>query len=355
MIELRTYDGDGSEIVELMGRAWRHRYDGRMWFPLWDVPFFRWQLLAERPGGRDLLVGAYEGGRLVGCCFAERFDYRLGDQVMPASIGSWLTVDPETKFKGLGTQIIEDLRRRHLEQDLRFMLGYCLGDSSASANRFWHSYAQKRKGNLIFLRRMGYWVHLIDPRLVAANSLSSYERLQARAAGLLGRRSAATDGSSGVRPYRPADLAACFDATQNMLEHADLAMLWTRKRLSLQLDYEGFPQTLVLEDEGRVKGFVNYHQWWLVGKAAIRTAIIDLFVCDALSHRQRKDLLGAAVRRMEEDGYHTALALRTGMMSSRTMLSCGFLPRPASDYLMLVYPGPDFKIAAPRRIHVLFR
>src|SRR5690606_34181761 len=60
-IELRTYDGDGSDLATLTNRAWRATVAGKAMFPLWSREYFQWRLLDERGGGRDFLVAAYRG------------------------------------------------------------------------------------------------------------------------------------------------------------------------------------------------------------------------------------------------------------------------------------------------------
>ena len=68
-MEIRSYEGDAEDLAELMQRVWKGTYLRKMWFPLWDAEFLRWQLGND---DRRLCLAAYDEKELVGCFFSVR-------------------------------------------------------------------------------------------------------------------------------------------------------------------------------------------------------------------------------------------------------------------------------------------
>jgi hypothetical protein len=46
-IQIRDYSGDFEDVAELSRQVWTSEYSNKMWFPLWDAMFFRWQVGAQ--------------------------------------------------------------------------------------------------------------------------------------------------------------------------------------------------------------------------------------------------------------------------------------------------------------------
>jgi GNAT superfamily N-acetyltransferase len=355
MIEIRTYDGDGRDLAELIDRAWRQTYTGQCWCPMWSEEYIRWHLAAGCANDRDFVVAAYVGGRLIGCSYSERATFRADGREIPATLGSWLTVDPEARSRRLAVEIFEELRRRHREYGAAFSLGYVNGNPKTTANRFWTAYAKLCPENLRFVRRIGYWVRVLNAASFRRKCLYRHERIAARAQGWLAFGGAPRGPAEGVRDYTPADLDGCARLVERWGENADLAMVWPRERLAAHLQWDDVPRTLVLERGGAVVGMVNFHRLGLLGKDVVSTGLVDLLVCEDDSAGDRRRLVRSAVARMASDGLDTAYTLRTNMFPARVMLACGFWPLPQSEFLTIAFPEPGLKFPPARRPMILFR
>lgn len=354
MVEIRTYDGNGNDVVELTSRTWRAAYGGKFWCPYWDTDYIRWQLLADRPGGRDFLVAAYEGTRLVGCFFAERMPFRIRDCQVTGTIGSWFTVDIEGRSPRLGLELVEELRRRHREHGAAFMVGYVNGHAETPAYKFWAGYGKLYPEHVRFVRKIGYWIRVLNPSSVGRKCVHRAERLGVRILGLpifgQPRRP-----PRGVRQMSSGDLSACHGLVETASAYGDLANIWTQDRLAHQLSGNGFPRTLVADGDGDASGFVNFHRMGLLGADVISTGLIDLLAAAGNSQRIKRKLVRSAVSRMRSEGLELALALRMRMFPPRVMLLCGFIPVPQTDYLVYAFAEKGLALPSADRPCVLFR
>lgn len=355
MVEIRTYDGDGSDVADLMERVWGGMYGGRKWIPFWGRDTLDFQILAERPRGRDYLVAAYDGTRLVGVFFAEPLTYRVRDQLVEGSVGSWLTVERTLASSSVGINLLLEMQRRHREKRAAFCLGYVAGGRKTAGSEFWRYYAKCDPQNCAFLRRVGHWVRIYDHGGLARTGLNALERIGARALSLLQSRQPPLPQDVCVREYTPADLPACLEAAHRMAADADLSIHWTHDRLALQLHRHAVARTLIVEQSGNISGFLNYHQIRLLGGGTLQAAIIDVLAADQLTHHQCIALLRAAGHRMVEEGIQAAIMLRSCMCRGPALLACGFMPVPAFDHLVCLFKDPNLDLHKPSRIHLLIR
>lgn len=355
MIEIRTYDGDGEDAADLIGRTWRAAYGGKTWCPVWTADYLRWQLLSGEAGERDFLVAAYDGRKLVGCFFAKRATFQVLGRDLTGTIGSWFSVDPEARAPRLGMEIIEELRRRHVEHEAAFLLGVVNGDPSTVANKFWTSYAKLFPDQIRFVRRIGYWIRVLDAASVRGKYLHRSERLAARMHGMIPFLRPPRSPAREVREYRDADLDRCAPLVAALVTNTDFALTIPRHRLAPQLCWYGVPQTLVHDVDNGPFGLVNYHRIGLLGSDVVSAGLIDLLGCEGGSVRVRRRLLRSAVARMAAGGTDIAFALRTPTFPARVMVPAGFAPLPKSEHLVLVFPRSDLDLPSAKRPFVLFR
>lgn len=352
MIETRTYEGDAGELARFAQRVWRGSYEGRMMLPMWDDRYFNWQLLAERPGGRDFLVTAYDGGQLVGSLLGERFRFRLHDREFDATMGSWLTVDPEYRRQGVGTLLFEEQRRRHLDQGAIFNLGYGYTGAAVSLGpRFWKSFP----ANTVDLGKVGFWARVLDHRTVARWDLARRDRWGARLLGCLQPWQPRPRDRDGVRAYRAADLPDCLRLAHGLLDRVDMGYVWDEARLAHQLQYRDTPRTLVFEKQGRIEGLVNYYCLDFLGRFRLPAAMIDLAAFGDATAAERRKLVFAALEDMAAAGVKLALMLRLPCYESWTLWRTGFVPLPADFRLLCVRMDTTFPLDGARRMHLHWR
>lgn len=132
MIEIRTYEGDAHTLSRFIHETWTQTYQGKMAVSLWGPGYFDWQLLADGWRQRNYLVAAYDGSRLVGCLMAEPFRFKSKIGELNGTMSSWLTVHHDYRRLGIGLQLFEEQRRRHLERGDGFLMGYLYQGSTHS-------------------------------------------------------------------------------------------------------------------------------------------------------------------------------------------------------------------------------
>jgi GNAT superfamily N-acetyltransferase len=341
--------GDGSDVAELTLRVWHDAYAGKMWYPIWDEAFCRWQLPAE---DRQLHVGAYADDQLVGFFGAVPQSLRIAGRVWPIGVASWCTVDPEYRAQALTMRLLQQLEVRQKEAGLALSLGIVSGDQDSLAYRMWSQYARVFPSKMRFLSRLGYWAKLLDPSVMARNGLTSAERLGARAfAPVLGLN---FGGADQWRPYTPDDHVSCARLLDATTRGFDWSLEWSDARLARQLEGEG-AKTYVLEKEGGVAAFASVAVMPFVGRAPIPAGVLDLWCMPGYGTPHRVRALGGLCRQLRGDGLSLLLALRCAMTPAATFAATGFLPLPAKDHLAAIFPRDDVPLDPPRTWSLLFR
>lgn len=352
MIEIRTYDGDPEEFRRFSLGVWRQTYEGRMPLPLWESDYFEWQWIPESAADRHYLVAAYDGSRLVGSLLGEAFRFRLREREFDATMGGWMTVDPEYRKQGIGSRLFDEQRRRHLGRGAVFHLGYgYVGSSAAMGPRFWRRFDK----NTVILGKVGFWARVFDHRAAAAWDLNRVDRVGTRLLGLVQNGRPRPTHDAGIRPYCSDDLDDCLALAHGLLEKVDLGYVWGRDRLARQLEYRGIPRTIVMERDGRVAGFVNYYAVDFLAEGTLRVGVIDLAGFGSLSASDGRDLLRAAMNRMVDEGIQLALILRLPCYRGSSFLRTGFVAMPRDFELVCVRMIPDFSLGGAKRVHVHWR
>ena len=344
-IEIRTYEGDGSDLQELTNRSWRATVGGKALFPLWSQAYFQWRLLDPRGGGRDFLVGAYRGAKLIGCILGEPLSFVVGGRNVRGTLSSWLTVDPEDPSPRSALMMMSAFRSRHREHGMSFSMGF----NDAISRRFWETLAKRPPHDVHVLDDVWMWTRIFDGRVVAEAGLTPGDRLVPVVAKLIpGLR---PRPSSPVRGYLPGDLPRCHEWLAEQGKGADVRIDWSDARLDLQLNHP-HARTIVLEDGGRA-GFINYYGIQLFGARPVNVGMIDLFA-GTLSFWQQLALLETACRRMKEEGLHMTAMMKSQASPQAVLSLAGFMPYPANVNLFWFFVDPELRIEKPARYHVLF-
>jgi GNAT superfamily N-acetyltransferase len=352
MLDVRTYEGHADELSEFVGTVWRATYAGRMPLPLWSAAYFDWQLLWRPPTDRPACIAAYDGDRLVGTLLGEEFRFRWFDREHLGTQGSWLSVDPDYRRMGVGGLMLKELKRRHVERGADFQIGYGYEGSRLSLGpKFWRTYPKET----VVPQKLGFWARVLNYRAVAEWELNRLEGIGARTLGWWQRGAGGWSPDPHVRPYRAEDLPLCLELSHGLLEHVQAGIIWEQERLAHQLDYKGFPRTLVYDLGGQVAGFVNYHVLDYLGRTTIRVAMIDLLAVDELPSAAAAALIRTALRQMHDEDVALCLMLRTPCFPSGVLLRTGFIPRPADQAILLTRMRPGFEVGGARRFHVLWR
>lgn len=361
MLEIRTFDGDMHELAEFCNSVWDRRYRGLMPFPQWKPDFLEWELDDSRYT-RQLIVAAYDAGRLVGVLPARPLQFHIQGQTVPGSWGSYFSVDPDYEHQPVSLQLHLEQRRRHKQYGLRVNFGYAFtGFAAGRGQAFWLKQPKLVKP----VRRLGTWVRALDPAAVARFSMNRLETLGLQLARLVLRRprpprDAAALKPFAIRPFTTADAPACAALLDAASRRADLGYAWDETLARRQLGFQRATRTLVVEreiapNERRVAGLINYCDLQFVGSAPIVAGLIDFFEARELPRSVAINLVRAALADMCDRGLHLAMALRTSSMPFWPLARTAFTMIPA-EYTYVAQPiDCDVRGWQLRRLHVHLR
>lgn len=352
MIEIKTFEDDADELARFTNRVWQAAYEGQVLLPLWSEAFLRRELLPGDGTMRDYLVAAYDGGKLVGFHPARPITVRLHGREIPATWGSFLTVDPEYRGQKIAQRMQQEFIRRHQERGARVNFGYLYIRSAKSlGQKFW---LNQPKGTAV-VRSLGMWVRALDHAATARFEIHRLESWGARAMSLVQRSPRPPLDPTGIRLWQPEDTPACLALIHQAGEAADLAYLWDSAGLERYLSYPGLSQTVVLQGETGVAGLVNYTLLEILGRERMMVALIDRIAFGSLPGRDRRRLLSAALYQMSGDGAKGAMMLRDSWYGARTLLSAGFVPMHSEYYYIGTCMDEEVSLRGIRRIQALWR
>lgn len=332
MIDIRTFEGTAGELAQFTNRVWRRWYEGKMLCPLWGDNLFQRELFSADAAGRDFLVAAYDGTRLVGSHPAKPIQIRLHGQEMPAAWGSFLTVDPDYRGQRIAQRMQQEFIRRHRKHGAAVNFGFLYRRSRKSMGpKFWLKQPEETVGAI---RRASMWMRALDHGAVARFEINRSEAWGTRLLSFVQRRPKAPHNLDGIRSYRATDLLPCLQLTHEVGAEADLAYLWDPVTLQSQLQYPGLSNTVVGEEGGKIRGFVNYTLFPILGKTILTLAIMDIVALASDCPRElRQRLIKAALHEMFREGAHAVVMLRNSHPGWREMLGAGFFPMmPEYDY-----------------------
>jgi hypothetical protein len=351
MIEIRTFDGDMQQLAEFCNSVWSRRYTGRMPFAEWSPEFLEWEL-DDCPATRELLVAAYDGGKLVGVLPARPMKFHLLGQSIDGSWGSYLSVDPDYESQPVSIKLHLEQRRRHKERALKVNMGYAFtGYAAGRGQDFW----LKQQKLVKPLRHFGTWVRALDPAAVARFSMRRRDVLGMHLARWFLGQPRPPRRPEAIRPFVAADAAACANLLDAASRRADFGYAWDENLARRQLGFKKATRTLVAVHEGRVAGLINYCTLRFWGRAPIEAGLIDLFETRELPLAAAIDLVRAALVDMRSRGVHLAMALRTTAVPCWPLIRTAFTMVPAEYYYVAQPIDFEWPARPIRRFHVHLR
>jgi|GEM_PF-4296594 len=350
-VEFRKYEGDGKDLEEVHQKSWAAAYEGKQWIFDWDKEYFQWRLLDERIYDPELLVCAYEGTQLIGYMLGKNSLFSAEGQVYKGSLTSFLSVDPATKVRGLGARLVQKQRQIHQERNLDFSMGLSTDYPGSMPKKFWDGVKRRYPEELDFLTPCQFWCAVIDSQKVSRAGVSVFER----AAPYLSKLIPSVPSISGrdeLRTYRAEDLEACLALVNQPIENSALQMKWTPDSLSAQIDH-AYVETLVLEQEGVIEGFISGHIIDMIKKDRMTVGMIEL--CK-FSQRLKKGkaLYEGMKRRMVERGVDIVQMMTTGHVESSTLMTSGFLPANPEMRVLMLLKNADIKLSEGENLDGVF-
>lgn len=343
-IEVRTYEGTAQELSNFVVQTWLESYQGKMIVPDWTPEYFDWQMTGPAfADEREYLLTAWDKGKLVGTMLGMPFPLWIHGQEMRGCQGSWLSVSQEYRRLGVASLMSSAMQARQKEQNCHARLGYAFQQSRISLGpRFWKRVESPQN----HLKKVSLWTRVINPRIVSQWSNKRAEQLLLKYMPKMVCQIDQPHSSVKVREYEARDLAACRELINSQARQADLAILWTESRLQQHLQYGSLAHTLVVERDGVVVGFLNYHLLGLVLQRKILAGVIDLLAHTQLNGREIRALINSAVQKMQNQGVDLVLMREFGQQPFTELLRSRFVPQFSDSTLIM---SPTEKTSAPQK------
>ncbi|RLS59162.1 MAG: GNAT family N-acetyltransferase [Planctomycetota bacterium] len=347
-VTINTYHGPWEDLARFVQRVWTHDYAGRMTFPGWTGEYLQWQL--GEPPERHNLLGAFVDDTLAGVLLGTDRKMRTPVGGLAASQWSWLSVDPQYRGMGIARMLDEERVRRQRDQDGELIVSYRYVGSR-------HSQAERPTAQTRFKKfhaKLGFWARILDPDRFAQWHYNTFEGQLARwARGLMPRIPLSAERP--IRPATPDDLAPCVELLRTCSSAMSLSIDWDVDSLRQQLFGSPLSQSLVMRDQDRIIGLINYHQLPFHARTVENVAVIDILAFLPQSHRSMITLLQATLAQMRDQGVILALKLRSGDTPAWPLLRTGFVPQPADSYLVLQWLREPVELSRRSPMRLLWR
>lgn len=324
-LTIETFDGDVEALADLIDRAWARDYHDAMRFD-YSPRFLRWNFDGPT-GDPDLLLGAYEGRKLVSFCARLPRVVSAQGRTIRTALGTFLTTDVDFRGRGLARRLIwESVGRMQAKDYAGYFFYLQHGHRSAPL------YDQLPLPSEVVLRGVRFYVRVLDSRALETSWRSSwFERAAMR---WLERNEEA--GDVAVRKFAESDLPAC-KTLLNRQTGAALVRQWQESELKWRLTGYADSCAVVLEEHGTVQGLLSAYATDIVGArwgtarprlgavGRIRAGFIDTLAIERLSPTQLRALLVGGLRAIKSVGCAVAIC-PSHHLDRMTLLRHWFVP-----------------------------
>jgi GNAT superfamily N-acetyltransferase len=340
-ISIEPFRGDLEGLERMAHASWRDEY-GQASFPNFYRPAFLRYIFDRIPADRrDLLLGAYKDGEIVGFLanLPEKFHFQ--GKIYGAVYSCLLVVRKEYLRKGLALEIIRAAVALNKKYGFDFsLLTLETGHrSTLMMNKF---IAEGQRIERI--RKSGVMARVLDlDRVDGAEGLKGYEKAAIRLLGV--HRPPKASPGVELRDYRPSDLDACHALLDRYKDTVRLALAWDARELAIELDFPEVARTLVWEKDGRVRAMINFVRHDQLGKTVERYAWINHVAFPDLSPAERTAFLRAYLTRIKADGYVATIDFNKRGWPAGPFYRARFIPFPRAVNLVSWTFNPAISLA----------
>lgn len=346
LIEYMDFDGDLEALSDMATDSWTEEYGHSSWPDLHKPELARHHFsTVEDP---RLLIGAYEGARLVAFVANLPRDYRFRGTTYRGVISCMMIGHRDYRRRGIVLELIQECLRRNKEIGRDFAL-ITLEKKHRSSHMF--EKHLKPRHRIERLKGMYPLVRPVDcERLALCEKLRGYERQALR---LLGahRPLRAPSVAGTVRRYRDGDLPAILAMTRSVDDRDTLVRMFDEASLATQLADGDVTRTLIYERDGQVRGFANYTLLDMVGpRGRFHWAWLDFLQWDSLAAREKKALLAGVWEAAREQDCVGILEWNKNYYSKLPLLRNHFIPYFRGLELDAWMFNPDLSLAGTSRV-----
>lgn len=354
MLQVQPFPGNADDLSQFIIGAWESTYAGRMSVPQWSGDYFRWQLGLDDPGGNNHIVSVCRNDVPVGVLLYFPVTFEVQGKQFQGTQASWLSVPAQYRGQGIARMLNERTQQVMRDQGLSFRVGFGYTGSRISLGPGLWKTLQGTSSNV---RRVGFWVRVLDAGRAAAWNVNRWERWgSAVSRPFLGPPKLRSQPGICIRPIQQNDLAQCVELADLATRHCDLRLLWDEHRLASHLGLHGFSKALVAEERGEVRGCIGYHILPVRGLNTIeKIGVLDLMFVSELSAAARTLLLDSVLQDLQRQGAILALKLRGGDYPDRTFLRWGWFCKPVDSDVIVSWSESPQTLPRIRRLHVLWR
>ena len=290
MLQIDTYRGSVEQLTSFLNEVWTESYAGKMTIPSWNCSYLSWQFRLNVDPSRRNLIAAYDGDTLGAVLLGTSYPYRSPAGLHGGSQWSWLSVHKNYRGQGITPALDRERIARQKATGSKLIVSYrYIGSRYSLAERPQHMVRDQK-----FNRKIGFWARVLNPDKFLQWHWNRAEGYLSKAVMPLFPVPASARTDIQVRPFVWDDLDVCLNLVHETNAKLVLSIAWDHDSLSHQLGSNGFSQTLVVEEAGRVTGFVNFHLLKFRARTIETVAVIDMIVIGKASSRSRTRLLNAA-------------------------------------------------------------
>jgi GNAT superfamily N-acetyltransferase len=341
-LSIETFRGDLEGLERMAHASWRDEY-GLASFPNFYRPAFLHYLFDRIPEGKkDHLLAAYKDGEIVGFLANLPQRFHLRGHLYDAIYSCLLVVRKEYLRQGIALDLIRAAIERNRTHGYDFSL--LTLETGHRSTLMMEKFAAE--GHRIeSIRKSGVMARILDlDRVDTSEGLKGYEKAAIRLLGA--HRPPASPLGLELREYRASDLDACHALLGRYKDTVELALVWDREDLAVELDHPDVARTLVWEREGRVRAMIAFVIHDQIGRTVERYAWINHVAFGDLTSAERVAFLRAYLVRIRADGFVATVDFGKRGWPSGPFWRARFIPYPRAVRLVSLTFNPELSLAA---------
>lgn len=316
------FRGEVQELEEMALGSYRDEYQLESYINNYTP--HRFDYLFGHLEQRDHLLAAYENGRLMAFTALIPRRYSLRGEICRGLLGCLLVTRKEAHRHGLAIGL--GMKALELFEKYRYDFALAFLDSGHRSSQMIKKL--RAAGNHIHeLKRMAAIFRALDlTRLFALQNLAWHERAAMKLLAL--EKLDPRPVPAAVRFYQPEDLSACHQLLDSYRHRVTLTRLMEPEELGRELSYPRVAYTLVWEDAGRLRGFINWVLIDHIGKTTVPWAWLNHVSLSELQPKEQSELVRAFLLQAKAQGVAAVLEWFRNYYPKTALWKNRFLPVP---------------------------
>jgi hypothetical protein len=295
-VSYEAFRGDREELEQLALASFRDMYGAESFPNIYCARYFDFHFGAlDDP---NLLIAAYEDDKLMSFTAFIPRKYRFKGETYRAVLGSFLVTRKEALRRGLAL----GLAARGLELNKEYKYDMCLGYVERGYRSIRMNAKLKAEGQPVYtLKNLNVIIRALDlGKIFESENVKWYERAGMRMLNIdkLNTRTP----SASVRDYAPGDLAQCHKLLDEYKDKVTLARVIERDELARELSWPEVAYTLVWEDDGEIRGLINWVVLEHMGRITVPWAWLSHVYLGGLEDKEKSEFIRAFLLKAKEQG-----------------------------------------------------